>query len=458
MQKRNFAAKSVAVAVAFSMAFSMSAGIKADAAKKKPALNQSKLTLEKGETFKLKVVKNKNKISKVTWKSTNADVASVSKKGLVTGQDAGKATIKATFKVKKKKTTLKCKVTVTDNQTLAGGWEVPESPVVSAELADLVKQFYEKGAQSGKGNVSVTPFALLGTQVVNGTGYRVLCRADLGADATGKNRSSYSIVQIYADLSGALVADASKLLAYTDDFASETIAVSGSSTSIVGEFTQFDDPTIPAEWMDKFEKFYAEKNIPFPYKPVARLAARESTGKYEVSLVCTKGLTSSGNVGTDEKTGYFVIKMDIDKSSDKHTATAGMFYPISFVDTDYSVCIDKMPAVDVETQAAFIRSFILGAANNDTESISSLATKISYPVTIDGNEVKSPEELMVVFSTGKLSADFVLAIRKTTCMQMFANAQGIMLGDGEHTLWLNQDPADKTQIKITAVNGMFEKK
>ena len=183
MKVRNVVTKSVAVAVAFSLAFSMSAGIKAGAAKKNPKLNKSKLTLETGETFKLKVVKNKNKISKVTWKSTNADVAKVSKKGLVTALTGGDATIKAAFKVKKKKTTLKCKVSVLDNHVLAGGWEVPESPVVTDEVKALVNQFYESSVKGNKSKLTVTPYALLGTQVVNGTGYRVLCRVDLGEKA-----------------------------------------------------------------------------------------------------------------------------------------------------------------------------------------------------------------------------------------------------------------------------------
>ena len=456
MQRRKVAAKSVAVALAFSMAFSMSAGIKADAAKKKaPKLDPSSLTLEKGQTSKIKVVKNKNKISKVTWTSTKPKVASVTTKGVVKAKAVGKATIKAAFKVNKKKTTLKCKVTVTNTPSLAGGWEVPESPVVSAELAALVKQFYDATAKDGLYPMTVTPYALLGTQVVNGTGYRVLCRADF-KDQSGKSVSSYSIVQIYADLSGALVVDASKVIAYMDDFASELVAVSGSSVGIVGGFTQFDDPTIPAENLEAYKKFFTDNNISFPYKPVARLSHRESTGKREVAIVCTHELTSSGNVNTNENIGYFILKMDIDSTTEKHVKVSSLIWPISFIETEYSVCVEGIPAVDVETQAAWIRSYIIDAFAGDSAAIENLAQKISYPVTVDGNPM-SKEEFLATLVTRKISPDFAIALGKDVTMQMSASYQGINLGDGDHNIWLNQDQTDKTKLVITSINGIFAK-
>ena len=45
-------------------------------------------------------------------------------------------------------------------------------------------------------------------------------------------------------------------------------------------------------------------------------------------------------------------------------------------------------------------------------------------------------------------------MRRTTAMQMFANDQGIMLGDDAYTLWINQDETGKT-MKITAINCLF---
>ena len=398
MQKKMNATKTVAVAVAFTMALSLATGIEADAAKKAPKLNKSSLTLNVGETAKLKVVKNKNKISKITWKSTKAAVASV-KKGVVTAEAAGRATVKATFKVKgdKKKTTLKCKVTVNEaEEILAGGWTMAENPTVTDELKALVTEF----AATANG-MKVTPYALLATQVVAGTGYRVLCRVDFDKDAAGNEQSSFSILQLYADLSGALVKDSSKVIAYTDRFVSSLVGATA-ETPAVGGFTQFDDPVIPEKAKAEFLQYFKDKNIPFPYKPIARLAQRLSTGTREVSIVCEKELTSSGNVGTDEKVGYFIIKMTLDEN-DKHTGVTPLFFPISFTATDYSVCVKDLPAVDVETQAAWIRSYFIGAYEGNTEYLTKLAENISYPVTVDGTKVASQTEFAALLATKKIS-------------------------------------------------------
>jgi len=68
-------------------------------------LNETRLYLAKGETYKLKVY---NTSKKVTWLSSKKSVATVSSKGLVKAKSNGKATI--TAKVGSKKYT--CKVTV----------------------------------------------------------------------------------------------------------------------------------------------------------------------------------------------------------------------------------------------------------------------------------------------------------------------------------------------------------
>ena len=60
-------------------------------------LNKSKATLIKGQKLSLKL---KGTNAKVTWKSSDKEVATVSSKGKVTAKGKGKATI--TAKVKKK--------------------------------------------------------------------------------------------------------------------------------------------------------------------------------------------------------------------------------------------------------------------------------------------------------------------------------------------------------------------
>lgn len=74
-------------------------------AAKKIFLNKTKATVYVGKTVALKVKGTKKK---VTWKSKNKKIATVSKKGVVKGKKEGKVWIQA--KVAKK--TLKCRVTV----------------------------------------------------------------------------------------------------------------------------------------------------------------------------------------------------------------------------------------------------------------------------------------------------------------------------------------------------------
>lgn len=71
------------------------------------AVNPKKVTLDVGKTKALKVTGTK---VKAVWKSSNVKVATVSKTGLVTAKQAGKATITATVKTKK----YICIVTVKD--------------------------------------------------------------------------------------------------------------------------------------------------------------------------------------------------------------------------------------------------------------------------------------------------------------------------------------------------------
>ena len=70
-----------------------------------PKLNKTKLTLEKGETYKLKLKNAKN----VTWKSKNKKIAKISSKGNVKAVKEGTTKVYAVYKSKK----YYCKVTVT---------------------------------------------------------------------------------------------------------------------------------------------------------------------------------------------------------------------------------------------------------------------------------------------------------------------------------------------------------
>lgn len=94
--------KSLAITLILSLCLTLAAPVDA---KSKVKLNITKATLSVGGSINLKLLNNKKK---VTWKSSNKKVASVTKKGKVKAKKKGKASIVA--KVGKKKYT--CKVTV----------------------------------------------------------------------------------------------------------------------------------------------------------------------------------------------------------------------------------------------------------------------------------------------------------------------------------------------------------
>lgn len=92
-------------ALIMSLIIPMWQGTTIEAKAKKVRLNYTMVTVKAGSSIKLKV---RGTSKKVKWKTSNKKIATVSKKGKVTGKKAGKCTI--TAKVKNKK--LKCKVVV----------------------------------------------------------------------------------------------------------------------------------------------------------------------------------------------------------------------------------------------------------------------------------------------------------------------------------------------------------
>ncbi|SDW68403.1 Protein of unknown function [Lachnospiraceae bacterium KHCPX20] len=116
--------KGIALVMALAVVFCAVPAINAKAAVK---LNNTKATIYAGNTLQLKL----NGTKKVKWSTSDKKVATVSKKGLVKGVKAGKATITATDVSAKKKYT--CKVTVKksasfgykkDNFYIFGGGDV----------------------------------------------------------------------------------------------------------------------------------------------------------------------------------------------------------------------------------------------------------------------------------------------------------------------------------------------
>lgn len=82
-----------------------------------------------------------------------------------------------------------------DTTPLAGGWHVPDEKT-SIPLSGDAKTAFNNALTSLSGN-DIESMALLGTQVVSGTNYAVLCRVTpMGTNTT----SSIQVVTIYSDL------------------------------------------------------------------------------------------------------------------------------------------------------------------------------------------------------------------------------------------------------------------
>ena len=100
-----------------------------------------------------------------------------------------------------------CKTDLVDDREMTGGWQEAASPA----LTDEAKAAFEK-ATDGLVVVEYVPVALLSTQVVAGTSYRILCEATVvypGAE------SHYAVMTVYEGLDGS-----ANILSVTDSLAS----------------------------------------------------------------------------------------------------------------------------------------------------------------------------------------------------------------------------------------------
>ena len=77
---------------------------------------------------------------------------------------------------------------------LAGGWTPSADPAVTDEIREIVDKALE-----GLVGVNYVPVAFLGSQVVAGTNYAVLCQATVVYPGAAP---SYVILYIYRDLEG----------------------------------------------------------------------------------------------------------------------------------------------------------------------------------------------------------------------------------------------------------------
>lgn len=100
--------------------------------------------------------------------------------------------------------------TAAQADTITGGWNRPESPEITSDLEELCRK-----ALDGMTGVSYTPAALLNTQVVAGTNYRILFRA---AATVPESEEVYAIGTIYEDLNGNATLEDLQMTSVKTDF------------------------------------------------------------------------------------------------------------------------------------------------------------------------------------------------------------------------------------------------
>ena len=98
-----------------------------------------------------------------------------------------------------------------DDDQKVGAWKITE-PEEPAELPENAQAAFEKAADAYLG-VNYSPIALLGTQIVAGTNYKVLC---YGTTATKNPITSLYVIDIYEDLDGEAVISSAALFDLTE--------------------------------------------------------------------------------------------------------------------------------------------------------------------------------------------------------------------------------------------------
>lgn len=148
------------------------------------SLNKTKHTLQAGETFKLKAsVKPVKK--RVTFKSSNKKIASVSPKGVVKGKKKGTATITASIRGTKKKAT--CRITViqrdtegtTDQSQVSSG--TGKAGTINFRTQQLLDSHYAKhGAEFG--NITKEQYLEGANNLIHSSGANILKKTEADGD------------------------------------------------------------------------------------------------------------------------------------------------------------------------------------------------------------------------------------------------------------------------------------
>jgi hypothetical protein len=161
----------------------------------------------------------------------------------------------------------------TDN-VVAGGWEYNQGKLSLDQNADA-KAAFEKATEGLVGYV-YDPIALLGSQVVAGTNYCILCRA---TPVAPNAKSSFALLYVYADLSGS--AEITDIKDFADDTDS-TEEITGGLEMNQGDVSVEKNADVKAA----FEKAL-DGLVGCNYEPVAYIGSQVVAGTNYVVLCRT---------------------------------------------------------------------------------------------------------------------------------------------------------------------------
>ncbi|MBU3114275.1 membrane lipoprotein lipid attachment site-containing protein [Clostridium lacusfryxellense] len=118
----------------------------------------------------------------------------------------------------------------------------------------------------------------------------------------------------------------------------------------------------------------------------------------------------------------------------------------------YAVALNTKSDQDVEEFASKIKNYIV---NDNKEQ---LAEQIKYPINskIDGKVVKIENKDYFIENYDKIiNPNYKSAISSAFTKYLFVNYKGIMFGQNEYNMWINEiTPTDgKAQLMITAINN-----
>ncbi|WP_303872007.1 hypothetical protein [Acetobacterium wieringae] len=153
----------------------------------------------------------------------------------------------------------------------------------------------------------------------------------------------------------------------------------------------------------------------------------------EESLIADEGVAENSDGETDIK------------SEESHSDVVDKESLVSEDMDYYSVCTSKSKQ-EVE---AFAEAVKVSFLNDDWAAVSETT---AYPITIQGVEYVDAESL--AHADIVLSEEYKEALKAASCENLFANGEGIMLGDGE--VWIGEVLDEDMQsegLKIIAINA-----